>query len=115
MKTSPNRKLAVGDIVSICKPTRALRKLTFQWTEPNYVVVSVQTATCNVRNLAPKGGVSRKQLAKKLQSTVVNIKMTRSFGVPDSFFIGARVAKRFSGKWYLGKVTGVEADESETL
>ena len=47
--------------------------------------------------------------------SVVNKKMTRSFRVPDSFFIGAQVAKRFSGQWYLGKVTEVLVDEKDTL
>ena len=116
-KTSPNRQLMVGDIISICRPTRNLRKLSFQWSEPNFVVVSVQTATVNVRDLTQKGGINRKQLAKskRLSSIVVNKKMTRSFRVPDSFFIGAQVAKRFSGKWYVGKVTDVQVDEEETL
>ena len=41
--------------------------------------------------------------------------MTKSFGVPHSFFVGAKVMRRFSGKWYLGTVTAVDADEGETL
>ena len=44
-----------------------------------------------------------------------NRKMTRSFPVPASFFLGAKVLKRFSGKWYADTVTDMDADEGEVL
>ena len=46
---------------------------------------------------------------------IVNLKLTRSYAVPDSFFLGAKVMKRFSGKWYLGTVDELERDENTKL
>ena len=117
LRTKPTRTLAVGDIISCCKPTPTLKKLSYQWSEPTFVVVAVATSTCTVRQLAARGGITAKQLhsTKKLPGKVVNRKMTRSFPVPDSFFLGAKVLKKFSGKWYAGTVTDMEADEDEVL
>ena len=41
--------------------------------------------------------------------------MTRAYPVGAEFFVGATVAKRFSGKWFLGRITKVFADEERTL
>ena len=80
------------------------------------MVVQVAQATCSVRLLAVKGGISRKEVEKNgLPCEIVNKKMTRSFPVPHSFFLGARVMRRFGGKWYVGKVTAVDVDEGEPL
>ena len=48
-------------------------------------------------------------------SQIVNRKMTRSYRVPDSFFLGAKVMKKFRGKWFLGTVDELEADEGTKL
>ena len=42
----------VGDIVCIHKPTRALKKLVFQWSEPTYIVVAILADTYEARYLA---------------------------------------------------------------
>ena len=55
IKTRGEKTLVVGDIVSLHRPTPLLKKVSFQWTEPNFVVVAVSPSTCSVRNLA-KGG-----------------------------------------------------------
>lgn len=52
---------------------------------------------------------------RKLHSTVINRKMLRLFPVPPSFFLGARVLKRFDQKWYQGTVNDVVQDEETTL
>lgn len=95
VKVKGARQLCVGDIVSVCLPTRALRKLTFQWSAPHYVIVVVSTSTCEVRSLVQGGGKHLVQVIKTgtVPSRVVNKKMTRSYPVPLSFFVGAKVVK----------------------
>ena len=46
---------------------------------------------------------------------IVNRKMTRSFAVPDSFFLGVKVARKFNNKWFLGTVDELEVDEGTKL
>ena len=46
---------------------------------------------------------------------IVNRKMTRSFSVSDSFFLGAKVMKKFRGKWFQGTVDELENDEATKL
>ena len=48
-------------------------------------------------------------------SQIVNRKMTRSYRVPDSFFLGAKVMKKFRGKWFIGTVDELEVDEKTKL
>ena len=107
----PNAK--IGDVVCIHRPTRALRKLNFQWTDPNYVVVAIHPSVYVLRDLAPKGGIKLSEIRKqdKLPSTVVNIKSTSAYPVPDSFFLGAKVVKKFGHKWFVGTVDEVDSDE----
>ena len=38
-------------VVNIYKPTSTFRTLTYQWTEPGHVVVSVSSSTCVVRSI----------------------------------------------------------------
>ena len=111
------RKLRVGDILSVCRPTPVLKKISYQWTEPEYVVVQLATSTVTVRKLSNKGEAKLSKIRKNkgLSSIVVNMKMTRAYPVPAQFFVGATVAKKFSGKWFLGKVDKVHTDERETL
>ena len=47
-----------GTIVSVHKPTPLLKKLTYQWSPPNHVVVKVSANNCVVRPLNEGGGES---------------------------------------------------------
>ena len=103
-----------GTIISVCQPTPTLKKLTYQWSPPDHVVVEVYPATCVVRSLVAHGGVTLSKAVKdgSLPSRVINKKMMRSFRVPPSFFLGAKVLKPFGDKWYHGTVDQVHQDES---
>ena len=48
-------------------------------------------------------------------SQVVNHKMTRSYPVPKSFFIGAKVARQFGRKWVEGTIDRLDQDENDAL
>ena len=48
-----------------------------------------------------------------LPSSVVNRKMTRSFPVSLSFFVGAQIVKKFGNRWYTGVVDRVDQDEDQ--
>ena len=54
-----------GSIVSTHRPTAALRKLRYQWTEPTFLVIEVSTNTCTAIDLTSKegrlGGVAIRQ------------------------------------------------------
>ena len=79
-------------------------------------MVHVSQATCSVRWLTTKGVISHNQVEKTgLSCEIVNKKVTRSFPVPHSFFLGVQVMWCFSGKWYAVKVTAVDVDEGEPL
>ena len=45
-----------GAVVCINQPTRHLKKLTFQWSDPVYLVISAGPNVCAVRSLIDKGG-----------------------------------------------------------
>ena len=93
-----------------------LKKLTYQWTEPEYVVTLVATSTVTVRRLSTMGAAKLSAIKKKgLPSEVVNKKMTRSFPVSREFFLGATVAKKFGNRWCTGKVDKSYQDEDEAL
>ena len=57
---------------------------------------------------------SRKAV-KGLPSKVINRKMLSSFPVPASYFLGAKVMKRFKNKWYQGTVDDIYQDDKTTL
>ena len=109
------QRFVPGAIVSICKPSDTMKKLTFQWTEPDHVVVSVSPATCVVRSLVAHGGVKVSSIAKagRLPTRVINHKMMRPYPVPPSFMLGAVVCKQFGNKWFKGTVDRVHQDENE--
>ena len=48
LRTRTARDLKVGDVVALCRPTPTLKKVSFQWTTPDYIVLHVTTATCTV-------------------------------------------------------------------
>ena len=86
----------VALIVCLCKPQSKLPKLTFQWSEPTFIITSVSPSV--LRNLVV-GEDNKLPQAGKLKDTVVNRKMTSLYPVPhwmtslypvpNSFFIGA--------------------------
>ena len=41
--------------------------------------------------------------------------MLSSFPVPDSFFLGAKVCRKFGKKWFIGTVDDTSADEGESI
>ena len=44
-----------------------------------------------------------------------NRKMVKHSPVPDSFFLGAKVRKKFGEKWVMGTVTEVDNDDEEVI
>ena len=114
LKARPPAPLRQGSVVSICTPQNKLPKLTFQWSEPTFVVTSITSSVVTVRNLADKGG-AKVSVVKERKDTVVNKKMTSLYPVPISFFLGAKVVKKFGTKWCVGTVDLVDTDEGETL
>ena len=88
-----DRKLCwKGKVSSRCAPLRQnflIIKLTFQWSEPVFLVTSVTPSVVTVRNLANKEGV-KVSVVKSRTDTVVNKKMTSLYPVPISFFLGAQ-------------------------
>ena len=117
IKTKGEKCISVGDIVSIYSPTKVLKKQTFQWSPPHFLVIAVSTNTCEVRSLIQTGGKHMAQLRKTgtVPSKVVNQKMTRSYPVPKSFFIGAKVSKQFGTRWIEGTIDRMDQDEGEML
>ena len=116
--------LKIGDIVCVYSPSAQLKKLTYQWSGPDHIVLSVKPNTCTVRcirrehdqDLKKGGAVSRvPSKMKQLPSKVINRKMMSSYPVPSAFFLGARVLKEFGGKWYQGIVDDVSQDDRTTL
>ena len=116
----PAAKLQVGDIVCVYQPKPVLPKLNFQWSAPDHVVVDVRPNTCAVRSLTT-GGVSVAKILSKvkraggLSSRRVNNKLVSSYPVPDSFFVGARVCKKFGSTWFVGVVDQTSRDEKESV
>ena len=107
----------MGDIVCVYQPKPVLPKLSFQWSSPDHIIVSVESNTCKVRSLVHKGGDSLSKIKKEnaLPSRTVNKKMLSSYPVSESFFIGARVCRRFGKSWFQGTVDQAVSDEGETV
>ena len=108
-----------GMIVCVNKPTKTMQKLNFQWSGPEYVVVSVAPNTCKVRHLASQKGVKVAELEHvgDISTTVINKKMMRPYEVSLGFFLGAKVYKLFEkegvDKWFEGTVDQVVQDADE--
>ena len=113
----PAHAIQVGDVVAVYQPKPTLPKLSFQWSAPDHVVVSVESNTCKVRSLVNKGGASLSKIKKdnSLPSRTVNKKMLSSYPVSDSFFLGAQVYRKFGKKWFPGTVDQTSADEGESV
>ena len=112
--------LQPGDVVCVYSPSPTFKKLTYQWTGPDHIVVSVKPNTCVVRRLSltsgEEGAVSRvTRKTGKLPSKVINRKMLSSFPMPLSFFLGAKVMRKFGKKWFTGTIDDVSQDEGTVL
>ena len=100
-----------GAVVSVNQPTRHLQKLTFQWSDPVYLVVSAGPNICAVKSMIDKRG-SKGQWAALIN---INRKMLAPFEVQHHFFVGAVVRRQFDKGIFLGKVAYVTEDEGEPL
>lgn len=59
VSTKGLRDLVVGDIVCVSTPRSKLPKLTFQWSEPTYIITTVYLSNVSVRNLSNlRGGMN---------------------------------------------------------
>ena len=117
----PAQGLRVGDIVCVYQPKPILPKLSFQWSEPDHIVIDVRPNTCAIRSLRAMGGagvskmVSKIRKAGGLPSRRINNKLLSSYPVPDSFFLGAQVCRKFGSSWYVGVVDQTFMDEGEPV
>ena len=50
-----------------------------------------------------------------LSSRRVNNKLVSSYPVPESFFVGTHVCKKFGSKWFLGVVDQTYKDEDNAV
>ena len=78
--TGTAQPIKVGSIVSIYKPSAVMKKTTFQWSEPVYIVVSKNSKTYKVRDLCNKKGAALSAIRRdgKLDDKVINRKMMLS-------------------------------------
>ena len=62
-----------------------MSKVTYQWTEPQFVVTLVTPVTVTVRELSDKKGSKLSRIAKAgIQTTIiVNRKMTRAYTIKE--------------------------------
>ena len=97
-----------GMLVHIEKPTRSLKKLTYQWTAPNYLVTKCGHSTCCVTPLVSPAG----REGKIPKAITVNRSKMKSHGKPPcGFWIGSRVLREFNGQRYVGTIVDAEEDE----
>ena len=107
VRTGPVR----GDLVYRYNKT-SQPKLQYQWSGPTWLVIQTKDNTCMLRSLTSSAG--RKGNDVPLQTTNrKNIRIANDR--PVDFWIGARVRRRFSDRWFQGTVTTVTSDEGETL
>lgn len=108
----PSPPLAKGMLLHLHQPSKTLKKLTYQWSAPDFLLVKLHPPTCTVRPLvSPRGrdGQSPKDM-------VVNISKVRSHGKPPSgFWIGCRVLRTFDGKPYVGTIDEISTDEGQVF
>ena len=95
----------------MCRPTPALKKVTYQWSEPVFLVLSVTPSIARAISLVSREG------GKGLFPKTINInrKMMVPFPVSASFFIGARVMRKFRQGVFSGTVSHVIEDEGTTV
>ena len=122
----PAAHLRVGDVVCVYQPRPVLPKLSFQWSGPDHIVVDTRPNTCAVRSLTAMGGagdsksvstviLSKVRKAGGPPSRRISNKLLSSYPVPDSFFLGALVCRKFGPSWFLGTVDQTFKDEEESV
>ena len=106
-----------GRRVGYQRPQTSLCRRCRVWTEPTFIVTSVFPTNVSVRDLTcNQGGKNTSSLQPSVKNDViVNRKMTSLYPVPSSFFVRAKVKKKFGGRWCSGTVDWVDTDEGETL
>ena len=88
-----------------------MRKLTYQWSAPTFLVVRVRDNTCTVKHLVSTAG--KRGGAPKL--TEVNLSKVKFHSTPPSgFWLGCRVLRKFQKKWFQGAVDDVSVDDGQT-
>ena len=112
--------MQVGDVVCVYQPKPHLPKVNFQWSTPDHVVVDVRPNTCVVRSLTA-GGTDVSKLMNSvrkeggLSSRRVSNKLVSSYPVPDGFFVGSLLCRRFGSRWFLGVVDQTFKDEGSSV
>ena len=93
------------------QPTAGLRKLTYQWSEPVFLVLSVTPSVARAVSLVSTEG------GKGLFPKTINInrKMMVPFPISPSFFIGARVMRKFKQGVFSGTVSHVIEDDGNNV
>ena len=95
----------------ISTPSRTMKKLTYQWSSPNYLVVKVRDNTCTVVPLVSAAG--REGRAPK--AVEVNLSKVKFHSSPPSgFWLGCRVLRKFDKQWFQGAVDDITVDEGQT-
>ena len=103
-------KVTRGMLVHVQKPTRVLKKLTFQWTPPSFLVLKEHVNTCTLLPLvspAGRGGQRPKAIS------VNRSKMKSADKPPCGFWIGSRILRTFNGKVFSGIIDQVEEDDGK--
>ena len=88
-----------------------MKKLTYQWSFPFYLVTNVRDNTCTVKPLvstAGKGG----QYPKAVEVNLSKVKLHSS--PPSGFWLGCRVLRQFNKQWFQGSVDDISVDEGQT-
>ena len=104
--------LTRGMLLHIERPSKTMKKLTYQWSAPEYVLLKMHSPTCLVRPLVSPPGRDK----QSPQDFVVNISKVRTHGKPPAgFWIGCRVLREFDGKTYVGIIDDISTDEGQVF
>lgn len=100
-----------GALVYAAAPSYTMKKLTFQWSAPMYLVTNVRDNTCSVKSLVSEAG----RAGRTLKVTVMNLAKVKYHSAPPSgFWLGCRVLRKFADEWYQGTVDDISVDEGQT-
>ena len=87
-----------------------MRKLTFQWSLPTFLVLKVAGNACSVRPLVSAPG----RAGQYPKDAVMNLNKVKYHSSPPSgFWIGCWVLREFKRKWYLGSLDDVSVDDGQ--
>ena len=91
--------------------TATMKKLTFQWSAPMYIITQVRDNTCSVKPLVSQAG----RAGGRPKVTVMNLAKVKFHSTPPSgFWLGCRVLRKFGSDWYQGTVDDISVDEGQT-